>query len=92
MEIKPIVEFINDHLASRPSPIDAEDYPDWNRYLEANGYYGVYIDTSKSTRMEIKGMLAWANDRYGKGHCYWTGSCFWFDREEDALLFALKWI
>jgi len=63
---------------------------DWNGYLEENGYIGVWIEYNH-TRLKKKEMLAWANESFGNGHCYWTGSCFWFDREENAVLFALKW-
>jgi hypothetical protein len=85
MEIKPIVEFVSEYLKN------PHEVMDWNGYLEENGYYCVWIEY-KHARLKKKEMLAWANELYGEGHCYWTGSCFWFDREEDAVLFALKWV
>ena len=85
MEIKPIVKFVREYLKN------PHEVMDWNGYLEENGYIGVWIDYS-STRLKKQEMLSWANESFGNGHCYWTGSCFWFDREQDAVLFALKWV
>ena len=33
----------------------------------------------------------WCEQQFGKDSYTWTGSRFWFDRTEDAALFALRW-
>lgn len=34
----------------------------------------------------------WCKEQCGDDNYNWTGSTFWFKREEDAVLFALTWL
>ena len=34
---------------------------------------------------------AWCREHVGEKHYSWTGSTFWFESEQDAALFALRW-
>lgn len=33
----------------------------------------------------------WCREYYGPGNYTWTGEIFWFNTEEDAVVFALKY-
>lgn len=35
---------------------------------------------------------AWCQEQFGNQHYAWAGDVFWFDRKEDAVMFALKWL
>ena len=82
--MKSIYEFVSDYVHN------PHEIVDWNEYLEQAGYFCVVID-GRYTRTELRERSDWIKERCGPDHCYWTGHRFWFDREEDAVLFALKW-
>lgn len=60
----------------------------WNELFQGAGYYSV--DVSMMT-IDWTGCHAWCQQQYGADHYSWTGSTFWFETEQDALLFALRW-
>ena len=33
----------------------------------------------------------WCKEQYGEDHYTWTGSRFWFETEQDATWFAMRW-
>lgn len=33
----------------------------------------------------------WCRAQFGNEHYTWTGSTFWFETEQDAVLFNLRW-
>jgi hypothetical protein len=50
----------------------------------------------KNYRVEVNRVLhwgeihAWCNEHFGNRYT-WNGNTFWFEKEQDAILFKLKW-
>lgn len=63
---------------------------DWNRVLAEKGYYSIQAGGTKAIA-NWRECHAWCKEQFGE-HYTWTGSKFWFETEEDAMLFVLKWI
>lgn len=64
----------------------------WNRRFKEAGYYKVSIKVESS---EWKNILTWCEEHIGQRYI-WVGGTnpkldFWFERSEDAVLFALTW-
>jgi hypothetical protein len=36
-------------------------------------------------------MHDWCKNQFGAGNYTWTGSLFWFQNSQDAVIFMLKW-
>lgn len=36
-------------------------------------------------------VYAWCTEQFGERHYVWYGGYFWFETDEDAMLFALRW-
>lgn len=58
----------------------------WADTLRNAGYHSVRISMSRWTDVH-----PWCNENFGEEHYTWTGTSFWFETEQDAILFALKW-
>jgi hypothetical protein len=58
----------------------------WSYYLPKSGYYSVLLRDP----LQWSNAHAWATDTAGLGYYCWAGSVFYFNRESDALLFALQ--
>lgn len=58
---------------------------DWNSVFEDQGYYSVTV------RPKSKECYVWCAEQFGKDHYAWTGSKFWFETEQDAIIFTLRW-
>lgn len=83
-----IAEFINEtneKLKSRP--VDPYNPIDWNFELKQAGFLSVEI----SNLQQWNKIHAWCCDHIGEDHYVWTGSTFWFENEQDVLLFSLCW-
>lgn len=61
---------------------------DWHSRLSDAGYYSAKFNQSLSF---WKIVHEWCKEQFGERHYTWTGSVFWFDRREDAMLFMLRW-
>jgi hypothetical protein len=61
-----------------------------SRFREA-GYYSVPAGL-KGVQQEWQNMHSWCKEQFGSNHYTWTGSTFWFETEEHAVLFALRWV
>jgi hypothetical protein len=61
--------------------------PIWhNRFREA-GYYECKLgNASKWTDSH-----QWCKENIGEQHYAWVGNVFWFETEQDAIAFTLKW-
>lgn len=57
-------------------------------YFESLGYTRVYLKLPIPVQIEAEG---WCMDNIGFEHFDRTGITWWFDRPEDATLFALRW-
>jgi hypothetical protein len=58
---------------------------DWNSVLEDQGYYSVKL------RYRNQECYAWCDEQFGQEHFVWTGSNFFFETEQDAIMFTLRW-
>ena len=58
---------------------------DWNSVFEDQGYYSVLL------RPRNKECYEWCAEQFGKEHFAWTGSKFFFETEQDAIMFKLRW-
>lgn len=64
---------------------------DWNACLADCGYVSVPIGVRVHKSGERTAMRAWCDEQFGEEHYAWTGSKFWFETEQDAIMFALRW-
>jgi len=60
---------------------------DWNGLLEKQGYASANL----SGDHHWPEVHDWCRKQFGADHYTWTGSRFWFETQEAALLFVLKW-
>jgi hypothetical protein len=58
-----------------------------NRFKDA-GYYPVEVNRFYTAWYEIH---LWCREKFGEQHYAWAGSTFWFEAEEDAIMFTLRW-
>jgi hypothetical protein len=65
---------------------------DWNSRFKDAGYYSViWGSTVYYPNNHWDELFRWCSDTFGVRHFVWCGSKFWFDCEENAILFALRW-
>lgn len=70
---------------------------DWNRLLEDQGYVKValpscrYFPPRAVRNFPPQAVRDWCCDQFGEDHFTWTGRWFWFETEEAAMLFLLRW-
>ena len=60
----------------------------WEATLKGARYFRVVATGNPSQWNE---MHRWCMTNFGVNHYTWTGNIFWFEREEDAVMFSLKW-
>jgi hypothetical protein len=58
---------------------------DWNSTLEDQGFHSVKVSPWNNEVYE------WCTEQYGIEHFAWTGSKFFFETEQDAIMFTLRW-
>lgn len=62
----------------------------WQRRLRDAGYHEV-------PTAQLMGVTGWTDihewclQKFGEDHYTWTGSIFWFETEQHAVLFTLRW-
>lgn len=92
--MRPIKEFVGEYLEEIHSrQLEGDEPPtiDWNNMLESGGY--ICISSGKlGWTGEFREAAQWCREQFGREHYYFTGGSFWFDREEDAVMFALRWL
>lgn len=59
----------------------------WNEELANAGYITVKL-TRSADWPEVH---RWCIDNFGEDHYTWSGTDFWFESEEDAIMFSLRW-
>jgi hypothetical protein len=99
MAMKPIKEFINtvvreaEENPEHTSQWHSRQYylTDWNRELAVGGYYEVPMRTVQNF-VNRKQATDWCREQFGEDHYCWTGGSFWFECEEHAVLFTLRWL
>jgi hypothetical protein len=83
-QFKDIKEFIEAWLV-RDGKISMN--VDWaQRYIDA-GYHRIIISQFDNWT-EVHD---WCEEELGREHYSWNGANFWFETEEDAFRFALRW-
>ena len=83
-QYKNITEFIEAwHIADRKVSVDT----DWTPRFTQAGYYKIIL-TDHSNWNKVHD---WCEEELGREHYSWNGANFWFETEEDAFRFALRW-
>jgi len=59
----------------------------WHQRFRAAGYYPVKV----SLKQPWVYIHEWCQDQFGEDHYTWTGGTFWFETEQAAVLFSLRW-
>jgi len=59
----------------------------WHQRFRAAGYHSVEVNLDHPWQ----DIHEWCVDQFGKDHYTWTGGTFWFETEQAAVLFALRW-
>lgn len=62
----------------------------WDKILSQQGYYHCLLGKN-NLQDKWQEVHAWCEQQYTKDRYAWTGSVFWFETEQDQILFALKW-
>jgi hypothetical protein len=79
-----IIEFMEKW---RPN-VDRYSFTDWDLELEESGFYKVEMgDLTRRKDIHI-----WCKEQFGPGRYVWTGVYYWFETEQDAVAFTLRWI
>jgi hypothetical protein len=78
---------IREFIDQAPLESSEETFFDWYLYLKQVGWHSVKI----GLRQRWEPAHQWCIQQYGSDHYTWTGNCFWFETEQDALLFQLTW-
>ena len=83
MKIREYIEYLKKTAKTQSYNIN------WRGALDKKGYPSVLL--GYQGHLEWQDVHAWCEQQFGKDSYTWTGSRFWFDRTEDAALFALRW-
>lgn len=75
-----IREFVDSHNLWNTSNVH------WREILIKQGYYPVSADPRKWGEIHY-----WCQEQVGENHYTWTGEVFWFETEQAAVMFALRW-
>lgn len=61
--------------------------PPWNMRFQDTGYYCVDLNDHQAWSV----CYDWCKENIGEKHYAWFGKTFWFENEQDAVLFRLRW-
>ena len=61
---------------------------DWHHRFKEAGYHSV----SLNSLTEWQAIHTWCTRQVGKEHYAWTGQIFWFETQEAANWFTLRWL
>lgn len=92
MKMDCIKDFINSWKQYDKEPSDpTRSYtnPQWHHRFRDAGYFCVHPAVDNLSKWPK--MHEWCQEQFGRDHYAWTGSTFWFENEQDAVLFTLKW-
>lgn len=81
MTIRDYISKVKDDVAKPTKEIN------WPLTLEQAGYYSHHLCNLK----HWTDIHQWCQEYIGEAHYAWTGSVFWFERQEDAVFFKLRW-
>ena len=80
------------YSVSYPNVSDYDDEYDninWNQLLESHGF--ISVDLNSCHYNHWNDVQAWCRAHFNVSQYTCTGYKFWFERQEDATLFALRW-
>lgn len=60
---------------------------DWNAVFHSGGYY--LVNPNTTPRWEE--IHRWCVENLGDNRYAWNGNNFWFETEQDAIMFTLRW-
>lgn len=74
-----------DRVQEKHPPIQ---WIDWHGAFKDQGYHDVVL----SELTQWQEIHRWCEQQFGQDHYVWVANRFWFEREQDAILFALRWL
>ena len=84
MNIREYIDYIK-----TVDPMVVKPGHDWSTTFGKMNYPNVLL--GRNGHRQWQEVHAWCQEQFGSDHYAWAGSRFWFDRTEDAVLFALRW-
>jgi len=85
-----ITEFIQAWKSWDRTQKAKEIVANWNiRFAEA-GYYRA-VPSRASVQHHWHDMHVWCQEQFTPEHYAWAGDTFWFESDQDAMLFILRW-
>jgi hypothetical protein len=69
--------------------VAAATNPRWIGRFRDAGYY--HAELRCFDGQTWKDVHEWCKQQYGDRHYSWTGFIFWFETEQDSILFTLRW-
>jgi hypothetical protein len=90
-----IRQFVDNYIHERQKideqkfDIDSTGLVDWHQLIQTGGYYWVEYRVHSAEEMER--IKPWLISRIGKDHYLFVGTGFWFDSEQNQMLFILTW-
>jgi len=86
---------IADFIAAQSQPERSRCYSefDWDYRFRLAGYHSVPLASNKNHYEKFAEAVIWCREQFGNNGFSWTGprAVFWFDSQENAVLFALRW-
>ena len=65
---------------------------DWDRrIMQDHPYRYAGLWESNRRAMPLDNVIAWCRENFGEDQFTWKGMTFFFKREQDMVLFALRW-
>ncbi len=64
--------------------------PPWQDILSKYGYHKISLPNG--ALVHWPDVHVWCKENLGTEHYTWTGNIFWFETEQDAVLFSLRWV
>jgi hypothetical protein len=64
---------------------------DWNNALRNSGYHEIEYNQILNHDVSVLMIAQWCDEHVGIEHHVWTGGYWWFETEQAAMMFALRW-
>jgi len=85
-----IIETIREFAEQRKGRLALASAARVREDYQAAGYYPVEL-SSRTLMGEWQECHRWCCEHIGEDHYSWTGGTFWFETEQAAMWFALRW-
>ena len=87
--MKPIRQYV-DEFVKNHQITDVDSFIDWHQLIGQGGYHWVEYSSSDILENSDK-MFRWLHDEIGRDHYLFVGTGFWFDNQQNQMLFILTW-